>query len=237
MKLRSTITLAITIGALATAPAASAHVTFSTNNTAAGGFATGYIQLSHGCEGNATTSLELQVPEGVNSFKVSRHPFWDGTVTMRTLDEPIEGSHGEKITEVPDVATFTSKQPLADGVLDIIPVSLQLPDEEGQLDFPIVQKCEKGTETSWTQIAKEGEDEPESPAPSITVTAAGEGHDGASDTHAEEDDAADDAKDAGHDGMDEVEDDVDTARTLGIAGIVIGALGLLFGLVALRRRK
>ena len=49
---------------------------------------------------------------------------------------------------------------------------MKLPDKPGEtIYFPVVQTCESG-EVAWIEIPEEGADEPEHPAPGITLTAA-----------------------------------------------------------------
>lgn len=235
MKIRTTLIAAATL--LVAAPVAGAHVGVKTDSTAAGGYATLTFAVPHGCDGAATDKLVLQIPDGVTSFTPGRTAFWTPKLTMKTLDEPITSSHGEKITEVPDVVTWTATTPLPEGQLDQIPASVKFPEEEGQLNFPLVQECVGDAETAWTQIAAEGGEEPEHPAPSVTLTAAtGDAHGGGDEHEAADDSSKDDDSHSAAD-MKSLEDDVDTARTTAYIGIGIGALGLLFGLVGMRRRK
>ncbi len=105
--------------------------------------------------------------------------------------------------------------------------------------FPTIQKCEQG-ETRWIQIPAEGEseDDLESPAPAVVLTAAEGEHGGGA--------AAEET--AEH--MEQASADVDTAGAsvdddsapewLTIVALVLGALGLVAGvagLTAARRRS
>lgn len=237
MKLRTTLATAAA-ALLVAAPVASAHVTIKSDSDEAGGYATVTLNVPHGCDGAATDRLVLQIPDGVTSFTPGRTAFWTPKLTMKTLDEPITSAHGEKITEVPDTVTWTATTPLPDGQLDQISSSIKFPDEPGQVNFPLVQECVGDAETAWTQIVPEGGEEPESPAPFVTLVA------GSGDEHGAPsagDEHGDDAKasDEGHSSKDmqALEDDVDMARTIAYVGIGIGALGLLIGLVGITRHK
>ena len=55
---------------------------------------------------------------------------------------------------------------------DTFSVQVVLPEDAAgtTLAFPVLQTCEVGS-TNWDQVQKEGEAEPEHPAPSVTVTA------------------------------------------------------------------
>ena len=102
-------------------------------------------------------------------------------------------------------------------------------DAEGEtLAFPVLQTCAEG-ENDWSGVAEEGEAEPESPAPTIVVTAAtGDEHGTAttvSDEHVES--ASDVAATTSEDTV---------ARVLGIGGLVVGAVGVVLATIARRRR-
>ncbi|MCW2961283.1 MAG: hypothetical protein JWM25_1004 [Thermoleophilia bacterium] len=243
MKFRSILALsaAFSTAALVAATSATAHVSVSTNNPTAGGYGLLTVSVPHGCEGAATNKLEIKVPDGVTSYAPERNPFWTSKVTSKKLDTPIDGGHGEKITESIDTVVYTAKTPLPDGELDLLPASIKFPDTEGPLYFPIVQTCVGGGTAPWNQIPEEGGDEPESPAPSVTLVKATEGGHGdaaaAKDTEKHGDTDSSAAATLTQADHDDLADDVDSARTLGIGGIVIGALGLLFGLVGFRRGR
>lgn len=236
MKFRTLIASATAAAALIIVPSAIAHVTVSATNLEAGGYSTLTIAVPHGCEGAATTKLELKLAEGTTSFTPGRTAFWTGKVTTKKLDEPITNAHGEEITEVPETVTYTASKPLPDGQLDLISNSIKLPDTEGDAYFPIIQTCEGGKSTSWTQIPEEGGEEPEHPAGELTLVAASGDEHGDGEAAEKVHDAADAASDH-DDEMGDLQDDVDNARILAIVGIVLGALGLLFGLVGIRRKK
>lgn len=114
---------------------------------------------------------------------------------------------GERTSQI----VYTANTPLAADQRDTFELSLALVGEEGDvLEFPTLQTCEVG-ETNWV-----GEE-----VPAVTLTAAAEGDD----HHAE--------------GVEPVEtsaatDDV-LARGLGIAGLVVGAVGIVIGVTARRR--
>jgi len=223
MHVRRTLArLAATTGAaglltLGLAAPASAHVTVTPSDTAAGAFVVLTFSVPHGCEGSPTTGITIQVPEEILSVTPTRNAYYDVEKTMVELDEPIEDAHGNSVTERVGEVTYTSKLPLPDGVRDALELSLQLPDAAGEtLAFPVIQQCEKGR-TGWTETAAEGQDIEtlEHPAPTVTITEPEE-----SPTEEPE------ADDSGADN-----------ETLGIVGLVIGALGVGIGCLALSRTR
>jgi uncharacterized protein YcnI len=222
-----------------TAGTASAHVTISPSEEAAGAFTVLTASVPHGCEGSPTTKVAIQMPEQILAVTPTRNPLWTVEKVMETLDEPVTDAHGNEITERVDRVVYSAKDPLPDGYRDAFELSLQIPDAAGEtLVFPVIQTCEKG-ETAWVETAADGNtEELEAPAPTVTVLEA---------AHAEGAAASAGSPD-GEEGADTVsttlastETDSDSGTSgLAIAGLVAGLLGLATGgaaLVSVRRRS
>ncbi|WP_026923515.1 YcnI family copper-binding membrane protein [Glycomyces arizonensis] len=209
----------------ATGPAA-AHVTIAGDNTVAGSYTLLTVSVPHGCDGEATTQIAVQVPEPINAVTPSVNPNWEVEKVMVDLPEPITDAHGNELTERVDQIVYTADTPLPDGLRDAFELSLRLPEETaGQtLYFPVVQTCGEA-EHPWIEIPTDGQaaDELESPAPSITVTAADEaGTEPAAE--ATEAEAADDhADDEGTDPLTYI------ALAIGMIGAGLGAFALAKG--------
>ncbi|WP_158299767.1 YcnI family protein [Glycomyces paridis] len=171
---RTGLIAAAALTAAAIAAPASAHVTISAANTVAGSYTLLTVSVPHGCEGEATTAIAIQIPEPINAVTPTVNPGWDVEKVMVDLPEPIVDAHGAEITERVDQVVYTAKTPLPDGLRDAFELSLRLPEETaGQtLHFPVVQTC-GAAEHPWIEIAEEGQnpDELESPAPFIEVAA------------------------------------------------------------------
>ena len=218
------------------ATGASAHVSMSASDTAAGAFTILTFSVPHGCEGSSTTKISIQMPEQINAATPTRTANWEVAKTMQTLDQPITDSHGNEITERVGEVVYTATTPLPDGYRDAFELSVQLPDAPGEtLVFPVVQTCEKG-ETAWVEIPDEGqsEDDLEAPAPSIEVTDAADG-DGHSDESAAETETDTAAAESTDDAATDSEDDGTPAVTWVALGV--GAVGLATGGVALARTR
>lgn len=206
--------------------AASAHVGVTPDTTAAGSYANLTFAVPHGCDGSATTEIRITIPESVISVTPTVNPNWDVTEVASETDP-------DYTSEV----VYTAKTPLADGLRDTFTLSVPLPAGEAGdvVEFPVLQTCEVGS-TEWNEETVAGEDEPEHPAPSIVLTAASDdahgGHGAA--------DSSDDAAASGEDTASASADSdpaVGTAIGLGVAGLVVGVLGVALALWALRRRS
>lgn len=231
--------------ALGPTGAASAHVTVTPSDTAAGSYTVLTFSNGHGCEGSPTTAIKIQIPEGINAATPTRQDFYEVSKQMEKLDPPVTDAHGNELTERVATVTYTAKTPLPDGFRDAFEVQVQLPEDAAgeTLAFPVIQTCQQG-ETGWTEIPAEGQDaeELDTPAPSFEVTEASEdGHHGASDDdHADEEDtSAESTSSEGDD--DETEsasaEPAEADNTWGIAGVGVGVLGLLVGGIALARSR
>jgi len=166
---------------LVAAGSASAHVSIAEDEVAAGSTALITFQFSHGCEGSPTTEVRIQMPDEIAQATPTINANWEVAKTMETLDTPIEGGHGEQITERVAEVVYTAKTPVADGYRDTFVLSVPIPEDTAgtTLYFPTIQTCETG-ETAWIEIPAEGQDgeELESPAPSIAVVEADTEDDG-----------------------------------------------------------
>lgn len=219
--MRSTTTVAAGIigGALiaiAAPLAASAHVSVTPDEIAAGEHGVLTFSFAHGCEASPTTSLKITMPEGLASVAPTMDSDW-------TIDVE-RGADG-----LVSAVTYTAVSPVPIDLRGAVSMSIGLDeDTPDTLVFPVVQNCVEGS-TEWTQIAEDGEDPHslDNPAPVVTVTAAeGDGHDMAS-GHAASDDAASDAAAPANDAL---------GTILGGAGLAAGIAALVVSVLAYRRR-
>lgn len=219
------------IAAVAAAPA-SAHVTITPSDTAAGAYTVLTVSVGHGCEGSPTTALDIQIPEQILSVTPTLLPGWEVEKKMVQLDEPVDDAHGSSVTERVGRVVYTADQPLADGYRAAMELSLQLPDAAGEtLTFPVVQRCEQG-ETGWTETPAEGQ-EPEDlerPAPTVTITEA----DPATTTDSTGS-TADGSTPAATTRTVEVKSDSDVA--VGLVGLGAGVIGIVIAMIALSRSR
>ena len=206
----------VAIGVIAAAPAY-AHVSISVTDAHAGAFTVATVSVPHGCDGSSTTKIAVKIPDQILSVTPTRNPFWNVEKVMVELNPPATDAHGNEVTERVDQIVYTAKEPLPEGQRDAFQLSFQMPDAAGEtLLFPTVQDCVKG-QTAWVEAPVEGGEEPEHPAPAITVLA-----------------AADEGEEPESTGTTGAEDDNDW---LAWAGLGLGALGVLLGGAALARGR
>ena len=209
---------------------AAAHVTIATPSAVAGSYTLLTVSVPHGCDGEATTEIAIQIPEPINAITPSINPNWEVEMVMADLSEPVVDSHGNEITERVDQVVYTAHEPLPDGLRDAFELSLRVPEEAaGQtLYFPIVQTC-TSSEHPWIEVPAEGQDPDElaSPAPSITVTAPDDAD--AAETVTEDETEDEDTEAAADD------ESPDTLTYIALAAAVIGIGLAAFALLRGRR--
>lgn len=211
--------------AVAAPLSASAHIEVEPDSTAAGSSTVLTFSLPHGCAGSATTTIGIDIPESIQSVTPTVNPGWDVSKVAVDLAKPIDDGEGNSVTTRTGQVVYTAQTPLADGLRTTFALSLQLPEDAAgkTLEFPVHQTCEVG-ETTWDEKTVAGEEEPEHPAPSVTVTAA------TADEHGH--DAGGAAGDAAGDAP---SDDV-LARVLGVGGLAVGAIGIVLAVTARRKQ-
>ncbi|WP_369170589.1 YcnI family protein [Streptomyces sp. R28] len=224
---------------LALSVPAFAHVSVQPEGTAAkGGYAVVDFKVPNERDNAETTKLEVNfptdhplasaMPEAING--------WDIKVTKSKLDKPIE-MHGEKISEAVTKITWTATgDGIKAGFFQKFPVSVgQLPEDADELVFKAIQTYSNKEVVRWIEVPQDGQEEPDNPAPVLELSAAEDGHHGSSSS--DKASASDDAEAASAKTAAEPADSSDTtARVLGVVGIVVGALGVAYGVIAGRRR-
>ncbi|MFC8517529.1 YcnI family protein [Streptomyces sp. NPDC057257] len=225
---------------LALSAPAFAHVSVQPEGTAAkGGYAVVDFKVPNERDDASTTRLEVTFPTDHPLASAMPEPMngWKIQVTKAKLAKPLE-MHGEKITEAVSKITWTAEgKGVEPGYFQKFPVSVgALPEDADELVFKAVQTYSNKEVVRWIEVQQDGQEEPENPAPVLTLSAASEeGHHGsatAEDASDESESAENTAADTGAsaDGSDT------TARVLGVVGIVVGALGVAYGVLAGRRR-
>ncbi|MDQ0404915.1 uncharacterized protein J2S50_003464 [Streptomyces sp. DSM 40167] len=233
------------IAVLALSAPAFAHVSVQPEGTAAkGGYATVNFKVPNERDNASTTKLEINFPaeHPLASVMPQPVPGWEAKVTKSKLDKPLE-SHGKQLTEVVSKVTWTADgEGVKPGYFQKFPLSIgALPEDADELVFKAIQTYSNKEVVRWIEVPQEGQEEPENPAPVLELAAAEDDAHGAADSS--DDKAGDDAEAAAKDTAAEASADGGsgdgsdtTARVLGVVGIVVGAAGVGYGVLAGRRR-
>ncbi len=164
MKLSAILLAAVC--ALVLVSTATAHVTVNPNEATAGSFARFAIRVPTERPAD-TTSVSVQIPEGL--FFVSFQPKagWTREVKMEKLDPPAE-LFGSEITERVAEVTWTGGK-IGPGEFEEFGMSARIPEVEPDtgLVFPAVQTYSTGEVVRWI-----GPEDAQTPAPTVTVLAA-----------------------------------------------------------------
>ncbi|MCM1970955.1 MULTISPECIES: YcnI family protein [Streptomyces] len=215
-----------------------AHVTVQPEGEAAkGGYAVVDFRVPNESDTASTVKLEVSFPteHPLASARPEPIPGWDAKVSKTKLDKPIE-LHGRKINEAISKITWTATgKGIEPGFFQKFTVSMgALPEDADELVFKAVQTYDDDEVSRWIEVPQEGQEEPENPAPVLALSEAEEGHHGAA-----ADDKSDDTEKAAAETTTEAADSDSTdttARVLAVVGIVVGALGVAYGVLAGRRR-
>ena len=224
---------------LALSAPAFAHVTVQPEGTAAkGGYAVVDFKVPNERDDASTTKVEVNFPADHPLASVMPEPIagWKAEVTKSKLAKPLT-MHGEKIDEAVTKVTWTADgKGIEPGYFQKFPLSVgALPEDADQLVFKAIQTYSDKEVVRWIEVPREGQAEPENPAPVLELSAATGDHHGGSaaeDASGKNDDKTEKAAAA-----EESKGDSDTtARVLGVVGIVVGAVGVAYGVLAGRRR-
>ncbi|MFJ4619667.1 YcnI family protein [Streptomyces sp. NPDC088812] len=219
-----------------------AHVSVQPEGTAAkGGYALVNFRVPNERDNASTTKLEVTFPTDTPLASVLPQavPGWKIVVTKSTLAKPLE-LHGQQVTEAVSKVTWTAEDKgIQPGFIQQFPVSVgALPEDADEVVFKAIQTYSNKEVVRWIEVQEEGAEEPDTPAPVLTLSDAADddhAHASASAPASEEDDDAEAAATTTEASGSSGDTDT-TARVLGVVGIVVGAAGVAYGVLAGRRR-
>ena len=170
-------TLGAAVLGLATTPAL-AHATLEVKEAAAGAAYRAVIRVGHGCEGQATQTLRVKLPDGFYNAKPMPKAGWTLETVKGAYATPFD-NHGKEMTEGTREVVWSGGD-LQDDWYDEFVLRGTVGPEVAPgtvLYFQTVQECASGT-ADWTDTT--GNQELPNPAPGLTVTEAvakpGHGH-------------------------------------------------------------
>ena len=167
MKL-ATITTATMLALAATT--AFGHATFENAEARQGATWKAVLRVPHGCDGEATLKVRVQIPEGMHSVKPMPKAGW----ALDTVVGPYAAeytNHGRKVTEGVKEIVWTGELP--DAFYDEFVFRGTMSDAfavDQVVYIPVVQECANGAER-WIEIPAEGQKSSDlaSPAPGVKI--------------------------------------------------------------------
>jgi periplasmic copper chaperone A len=155
---------------LVTPQLVAAHVTLESKEASPGSSYKAVLRVGHGCEGEPTTVIQVQIPEGVIAVKPMPKTGWELATVKDKYDQPYD-YFGNELTEGVKQIEWSGGR-LPDDFYDEFVFVARLTDfEPGTvLHFPTVQQCAGGIHR-WIEIPAAGQDpdELEEPAPQLTI--------------------------------------------------------------------
>ncbi|HKS46672.1 MAG TPA: YcnI family protein [Amycolatopsis sp.] len=225
---------------------ASAHVTANSygSQPQKGGYGTVVFRVPNEEQDAGTVKLEVDFkPEyALSSVRYEPIPGWTAEVTRTQLPAPVKNGKNLDVNNPVTKIVWTA-QPGggiakgADQFQDFEITLSTLPSNVDELVLPALQTYSDNKVVGWNEVTPANGQEPEHPAPTVKLAAAtGDGHDGMAGMSMGSSDSGSSDSGSSTDGSASNTDT--TARWLGGAGLVVGALGLGFGAGAtLRARK
>lgn len=226
---RTAVVIAMT-AALMFPAAARAHISLHPNTIPAGAFATLYVRVPGEQEGAYVKKVDMLFPSGFTSAEYENVPGWTVKVVSQKLTTPIQTDNGPVSEQVSQVIwTWTGPlDQVNDNQFIELPLSLAIPANlAGQaLQFKTVQTYSNGQVVHWIDPTLDAEH----PAPTIDITAKG----GIiQDIAGKEAGPEPGQLSATTSAQGVVETSGGASKGLGIAALILGALGFAVGLAAL----
>jgi uncharacterized protein YcnI len=157
--------------ALAFVTSTSAHVTLENREAPVGAAYKAVVRVPHGCDGSATVTLRIRMPEGFIAVKPMPKAGWKLDTVKGKYPKAYNLQHGVTLSEgVTEIAWSGGSLP--DAFYDEFVFTGTIADDlkAGQmLYFPVVQECEKGVHR-WIEIPAGGHDyDSKEPAPGVKL--------------------------------------------------------------------
>lgn len=154
---------------------ANAHIVMAPGEATAGSYYSGEFRVGHGCDEAATTSVRIEIPEGVLTARPRPKPGWTIEIERAQLATPVVMEGREQRDRV---SAIVWRGNLPADQFDGFGVMLKLPKEQsGPLYLPVRQSC--GSQTvAWSGIPAAGQSwgALKNPAPVLSLKPAPAGH-------------------------------------------------------------
>jgi len=149
-----------------------AHATFDRAEASQNSSYRGALRVPHGCNGQATQTVRMTIPEGVINVRPMAKAGWK----LETVSGPYARSYtlwGKPVSEGVKEVIWSGGN-LDDAHYDEFVITARMTDalQPGPVFFPTVQECATA-QARWTEIPATGQDPHalKSPAPSVMILA------------------------------------------------------------------
>jgi uncharacterized protein len=235
VKLRLLMAAGVTVAVVLLGPAAAwAHVTVNPKEAPKGSFTELAFRVPNEMDDADTTKLDVQIPTDhpIANVSVQPKPGWTYEVKKTKLAKPITTDDGQVTEAVSEI--IWSGGTIKPGEYDDFYVSAgPLPTDVDQIEFKAIQSYSNGQDVAWIEDTPPGGEEPEHPAPVLTLTdAAGAGQSAAATTTAPSGQAS-----AASTADTASQSDVNGAKTLAIVALIAAIVAALIGGAALVLRR
>ena len=169
--------VAVAVAAIvASAGAASAHVSVNPDTATQGGFTKLSFRVPNEQEDVTTTKVQVAFPtqQPLGFVSVKPHPGWSYAVTKAKLARPVTTDDGQ-VTEAVATITWTadsSADAIKPGEFDEFDVSVGPLPEATSMQFKALQTYSDGEVVRWIEPVAADGTEPEHPAPTLQLTPA-----------------------------------------------------------------
>jgi uncharacterized protein YcnI len=208
---------------------ASAHVSVSSPNAAAGGFGKITFSVPNETAAASTVGLRIQLPTDtpITTVRAQPVPGWTVSLTTVAMNPPVKSDDGDTIDSTVSVVEYRADAGggIAPGQFQEFSLSGGPFPAAASLTFNVVQSYSDGSEVAWIEPTVTGQPEPAHPAPVLSLAAA------APDASSSTAGTATGTASASSDGN----TTATVALVLGILGLLAGLAGLFLGLTARRR--
>ncbi len=154
--------------------AASAHVHVHPDDTTSGAYSQLSFRVPNESSAASTVKLQIRLPQNAPFLSVRTRslPGWTAIVEQAELPEPVQ--NGElTITKAPRTVTWTADAgaEIGPGQYQEFAMSVGPLPKPGTVLLPAIQTYSDGKVVAWDQPTPASGEEPEHPAPQLTVTA------------------------------------------------------------------
>lgn len=162
------------IGLLCLGGAAHSHASLEQQQATVGATTKVTLRVPHGCDGEATHTVRIDIPEGFYNVKPMPKAGWELTTETGDYETPYD-NHGTAMSEGVRAVVWSGGA-LEDGWYDEFTVRGTVGGQHSDqtvMFFPAVQTCANGV-ADWTDTS--GSHDVPNPAPKLTLVAAEGGH-------------------------------------------------------------